>query len=116
MYKIEAWLSFPQHSQNFCSQFVAMFAMLVDNWQKCFCRQFHDKTLSIPALMMNGESCRDRPGVRPRFSSFKEFIIQHASAIEEVTMRIRRMIDRDASCFEHHYLLIYEGFSSQSGL
>ena len=51
-----------------------------------------------------------------RCSSLKEFIIQHASAIEEVKVRIHRMIDRDASCFEHHYLGIYEGFSSQSGL
>ena len=84
--------------------------------KNAFVDNFTTKALSIPALMMNRESCRDRPGVRPRFSSFKEFIIQHASAIEEVTMRIHRMIDRDASCFEHHYLGIYEGFSSQSGL
>ena len=103
-------------AKSFCSHFVAMFAMLVEIGQNAFVDNFTTKALSIPALMMNGESCRDRPGVRPRFSSFKEFIIQHASAIEEVTMRIHRMIDRDASCFEHHYLGIYEGFSSQSGL
>ena len=84
--------------------------------KNAFVDNFTTKALTIPALMMNGESCRDRPGVRPRFSLFKEFIIQHASAIEEVTMRIHRMIDRDASCFEHHYLGIYGGFSSQSGL
>ena len=91
-----------------------MFAMLVG--KNAFVANFTTKALSIPALMMNGESCRDRSGVRPRFSSFKEFIIQHASTIEEVTMRIHRQTDRDASCFEHHYLGIYEGFSSQSGL
>ena len=66
--------------------------------------------------MMIGESCTNSPGVMPRFSSFKEFIIQHASAIEEVTMRIHRMTDRDASCFEQAHSIENETFCSKLNL